>query len=91
MNSQLCNSGTTGAMEYVDPVTAATVALPAGPGSVEVVLPNKEFTTQAWLMVQITPIIDQPFFGRVLYDTPAFASVLEYSCVPASGTACASE
>lgn len=91
VNSLLCDSAATGAMEYVEPATSATVSLPPGHGAIEVVLPNTEFTAQALMMVQVTPVIIPPFFSRVLYDTAEFSSGVEFACIPARGTACAPE
>lgn len=51
------------------------------------------------VIIQVSPVVQvdipspggsvlNPFMSRILYDTPDFASVLEFSCIPASGTSC---
>ena len=98
--SQMCTSETTGATDYVEPAGSVVVDLPPGQGSVEAVIKGVDFEATAMLMVQISPIVVadlpsplgavlSPNFARVLYDTPDFASGLEFTCIPAKGkTSC---
>jgi len=94
--SQMCTSEATGATDYVEPAGAVVVDLPPGQGSVEAVIKGVDFEAVAGLMVQISPIVVAdlpspagavlgPNFARVLYDTPDFASALEFTCIPAKG------
>ncbi len=61
------------------------VDLPPGPGKVEAVIKKVNLPVTGALMVQITPVIDGPFYSRVLYDSTSFASKIEFKCVPAKG------
>lgn len=83
--SQLCDSGATGAMDYVEPNTSVVAPLPAGPGVLEVETPAAKFSAQAVLMFQITPILVPPFVGRVFYDAASYESRIEFMCIPAKG------
>jgi hypothetical protein len=46
------------------------------------------------LMVQLTPVaraaerVLDPFFARVVYDSPEFASSLQFKCIPVRGKSC---
>jgi hypothetical protein len=76
-----------------------TLELPPGTGSVEAVLEDVDFTSVGSLMLQLSPAVQvplpspvnpvlSPFISRVLYDTPDFASSIEFSCIPTSGKSC---
>jgi hypothetical protein len=45
-------------------------------------------------MVQLTPVaraaerVLDPFFARVVYDSPEFASSLQFKCIPVRGKSC---
>lgn len=83
--SQMCDSETTGAMDYVEPGASVVAPLPPGPGVVEVKTPNAKFEAQALLMFQITPILVPPFMARVLYDAETYDSRIEFMCIPPKG------
>lgn len=86
--SLLCNSATAGTMDYPTPDGEVRVALPPGPATVEAVIEDVSFEVGSVLMVQLTPVILPPFFGRVLYDSTDTPSRIELSCVPARGRSC---
>lgn len=77
----------TGAADYIEPAVSQTVPLPAGSGTVSVTMKGADFTAIGNLMLQLTPVIASPFFGRVLCDVES--SKIELTCIPASGTTCA--
>jgi hypothetical protein len=84
--TQTCASNDVSQGDYPTPAAEATVDLPAGPGVSEVVLEKVNFKAVAALTVMILP--NGPVPGRVLYDSPDFASSLEFSCIPKSGKTC---
>lgn len=101
IGASLCDSDTppTPTRNYIEPAGEAVVSLPAGAGTVEAVMEDVDLTAIGSVVIQISPVIAvdipspggsvlNPFMSRILYDTPDFASVLEFSCIPASGTAC---
>ncbi|HYO61951.1 MAG TPA: hypothetical protein VEU29_08650 [Actinomycetota bacterium] len=83
--SQLCNNDLTGAAAYPEPAGTVRVDLPQGPGNVEAVIEGVKFKAGSKLMLQLTPVVESPFFGRVLYDSTAFVSSIEFGCIPAKG------
>jgi hypothetical protein len=81
LSAQACNES------YVPPFGTTTVAMPDGSGTVEATIEGLDFTAQAGMMIQITPILGgPPAYGRVFYGTDA--SKIEFSCVPTSGKSC---
>jgi hypothetical protein len=82
---QLCTNETLGVFDYPEPAGEVRVSLPPGAGTVEAVIEGVKFKATSLLMVQLTPVITPPFFGRVLYDSPTAASKIEFSCTPAKG------
>lgn len=99
VGSSLCDSEATGANDYVEPAGAVTVDLPPGPGTVEAVMKNVNFKAIGSIIVQVSPVVAvdipspggsvlNPFVSRILYDTPDFASSLQFSCIPARGKSC---
>lgn len=86
VSEQLCDA------KYPTPAAQVTVALPAGQGVVEAVIPKVNFTAEAKLMIQISPTpvgTDTPGPGRVFYDSTADPSRVEFTCLPRSGASCA--
>lgn len=83
--SQLCTNDLTGAAEYPEPAGSVRVSLPPGPGTVEAVIEGVKFKAGSKLMLQLTPVVESPYFGRVLYDSTSFASSIEFNCIPAKG------
>jgi hypothetical protein len=84
---------------YPDPAGAVTVDLPPGPGPTEAVIKGVNFKAAGSMIVQVSPVVAvdipspggailSPLISRILYDTPDFASSLEFSCIPASGKSC---
>ncbi|HJR46102.1 MAG TPA: hypothetical protein VJ927_10915 [Actinomycetota bacterium] len=99
INASMCDSPATGATDYVDPAGEVTVELPPGQGTVEAVMKGVNFKAAGVVIVQISPAVAvdvpdpagsilNPVMARVLYDTPEFASALEFNCIPASGKTC---
>lgn len=84
--SQTCASNDLAEGDYPKPAAQATVSLPPGPGETEVVLKNVRFDAAGSMMLQILPV--GPLPGRVLYDSPDFASRIEFTCIPKSGKSC---
>lgn len=83
VNSQLCTQETLGAMDYPEPAGEVRVNLPPGPGVTEAVIEGVNFKAGSVLMLQLTPVVEGPFFGRVLYDSTDFVSMIEFRCTPA--------
>lgn len=87
--SQLCTNETLGAFDYPEPAAEVRVDLPPGPGTVEAVIEGAKFKAGSLLMLQLTPVVESPFFGRVLYDSTSYVSKIEFNCIPAKGaTSC---
>lgn len=86
--------------DYVKPAAEVEASLPAGMGTVEVVIPKVNFSAKQSLMLQISPfiLVDTPdptpfnvlgpFVSRVVYDSTAAPSALEFTCIP-KGKSCA--
>lgn len=91
--SLLCTSTLGGSADYPEPAGEVTVDLPAGHGTIEAVFEDLDFVASANLMIQVSPEttpvgpeeVMAPFVARVLYDTPDFASSVEFQCIPAKG------
>jgi hypothetical protein len=79
---QMCNDA------YPEPAAVATVALPSGQGEVEAVFEDVNFTASRVVMLQVTPVLTPPYFGRMYYGSTAAPSKLEFKCIPASGKTC---
>lgn len=82
---QLCTNETLGVHDYPEPVGEIRVTLAPGPGSTEAVMEGLKFKASSKLMVQLTPVIDAPSFGRVLYDAEGFDSKIQFNCIPPKG------
>jgi len=82
VNSQLCTQETLGAFDYPEPAGEVRVNLPPGPGSTEAVIERVNFKAGSLLMLQLTPVVEGPFVGRVLYDSTQFVSKIELKCTP---------
>jgi hypothetical protein len=92
--SLLCTSELAETNAYPRPAAEVTVNLPPGGGTVKAVTKKVRFRATRSLMVQITPatgpaadLLD-PFVARVVYDSPEFASSLQFKCIPARGRSC---
>jgi hypothetical protein len=92
--SLLCDSGLAETNDYPKPAAEVTVDLPPGGGTVAAVTKKVRFRAIQSLMVQITPasgpaadLLD-PFVARVVYDSPEFASSLQFKCIPVRGKSC---
>lgn len=89
INSLMCTSTAAGTNDYPEPPASVTVPLPPGPGEVVAEIKGvKPFKATSNLMLQITPVLVPPFFGRVLYDSDSAVSKIELMCIPASGKTC---
>lgn len=99
--ASLCDSDlpTGPTQNYVDPAGEVVVSLPPGAGTVEAIMEDVVLNAIGSVVIQISPVVAvdipspggsvlNPFMSRILYDTADFASVLEFSCIPASGTSC---
>ncbi len=92
--SLLCDQETLGANDYPKPAAEVTVDLPPGGGTVKAVTKSVRFRATRSLMVQITPATAPaggflaPFVARVVYDSPEFASSLQFKCIPSRGRSC---
>ena len=101
VGAQMCTSENpvSSSDAYPDPAGAVTVDLPAGPGTTEAIIKGVNFKAAGSMIVQVSPTVAvdipspggsllNPFISRILYDTPEFASSLEFKCIPASGSSC---
>jgi hypothetical protein len=91
--SLLCTSDLAETNAYPKPAAEVTVDLPPGGGTVKAVTKRVRFRATRSLMVQITPATGptghlDPFVARVVYDSPEFASSLQFKCIPARGRSC---
>jgi hypothetical protein len=91
--SLLCTSDLAETNDYPKPAAEVTVDLPPGGGTVKAVTKSVRFRATRSLMVQITPDTGptghlDPFVARVIYDSPEFASSLQFKCIPARGRSC---
>ena len=84
--AQACASNDTSTGVYPEPAAEATVDLPPGPGTSEIVLKKVNFKAIQGMTVMILP--HGPLPGRVLYDSADYASSLTFSCIPKSGKSC---
>ena len=84
---QSCTSGTAGVTAFVEPLSSVDVAIPAGQNEVEIVFEDIDVSVLSNMIVEIhqTSPASQ---GRILYDSPAAASRLEFNCIPTSGQSC---
>jgi hypothetical protein len=92
-----CTSEVSGSADYPEPAGETVVDLPPGTGEVTATLKNVKAKAIGSLLVQISPAhmdtpagrqVFPPSFARVLYDTPDFASRIEFTCIPAKGKRC---
>lgn len=84
--SQTCASNDLSEGGYPEPAGEVVVDLPAGTGEVEAVIEDVNFNVLGSLVLMVLP--EGPAAARVLYDSPDFASRVEFSCLPASGKTC---
>ena len=85
-----CTSSAAGTDAFVDPLSEVQVEVPPGQNEVEIVFENVNVKVISNMIVELhqsTPTNQ----GRVLYDSPDFASRLEFRCVPASGKSCVTQ
>ena len=76
VNQMLCNES------YFEPRLETTVTVPQGRETVTAVLKNSKLPVKHFLMVQISPTFvggDTPGFGRILYDSSAAPSRVEFT------------
>ena len=78
-----CNDG------YIPPNKEVTVTVPAGQSKVDVIFKKLNLKAQANVMLMLSTGSPDAQ-GRVLYDSPAAESVLQFQCAPASGKSCTS-
>lgn len=76
-----CNEG------YIEPAQEVLVQIPAGHSEVDIVFKDLRLKATANVMIEL--LSQSPGAqGRVLYDSPDLASVLEFKCIPAKGKTC---
>ena len=71
------------------PVATTRIDLTPGAGPSEGVIKNVSIDVQGVLVMTVLPIPSPPFAGRLLYDSPDFASRIQFDCIPTRGTSCA--
>jgi len=81
-----CTSSNTGADAFVPPVSETTVEVPAGANEVAFNFENVKIAVLANLVVQMHTTTPSP--GRLLYDSPEFATRIEFKCIPKNGKTC---
>ena len=84
-----CTSSNTGATDFQPPVAEVTVDVPAGSNEVMIELPGLKGKKVAYSMIVQLHQTSPAKPGRVLYDSADYATRVEFSCIPASGTSCA--
>jgi hypothetical protein len=72
---------------YIEPAAEVMAAVPAGHGHFHLVFPKLRLKAESSVMIELigTGVHSN---GRVLYDTPDLASVLQFKCIPATGSSC---
>jgi hypothetical protein len=73
---------------YIEPAAEVIAEVPAGHGHFHVVFKDLKLEAGSTVMIELigTGVHSN---GRVLYDTPDLASVLQFKCIPARGKSCA--
>lgn len=82
-----CTSSATGAAAFVDPLGEVVVDVPPGQNEIEIVFENINVSAISNMIVELHQSAPTNQ-GRVLYDSPDFASRLVFDCIPASGKSC---
>jgi hypothetical protein len=76
---------------YVAPASEVQFDVPAGQNEVEVVFEKLNLKATSFIMVEIL-VPSGPAYGgqigRLLYDSTATPTSIEFGCVPAAGTSC---
>jgi hypothetical protein len=82
-----CTSAAAGVDAFVPANAEQVVDIPAGANEVAIIFKKLKLKVTNNIIVELhqTSPTNQ---GRVLYDSPEFASRLEFNCVPASGKTC---
>lgn len=83
-----CNASATGAADFKEPQLEQDVEVPPGLNEVEVVFEKVRIPVGYNIVAQIHSTAPNSQ-GRVLYDSPDFATRIEFDCIPKSGKACA--
>ena len=83
-----CTASTTGAADFKEPQLQQDVEIPPGVNEVQVVFKNVRIPVGYNMVAQIHST-SPGAQGRVLYDSPDFATRIEFNCIPKSGKACA--
>ena len=76
---------------YIEPASEVDVELPSGQGEVEIVFPDLNLKAVTGISVEILAPSGTDWggqVGRLLYDSPAALTRLEFNCIPASGKSC---
>jgi hypothetical protein len=83
-----------GSTGYTPPVASQVVDLAPGPAENEIVFRKVSFSTFANIVVMVTPVMEEtagvfyPWQTRLLYDSPDFATRIEFRCKPLLGRSC---
>lgn len=72
---------------YVQPASEVVVDVPPGHSEVEIVFDRLRLRVGSQVMIELLSG-GSGQQGRILYDTPDLASVLEFKCIPARGKSC---
>jgi hypothetical protein len=86
LTTQTCGPNDTSDGTYPVPAAETMVDLAPGSGETTAILKNVNFKAQAVLTFMILP--EGPAPARVLYDSPDYASSLEFTCIPKTGRTC---
>lgn len=82
-----CTSSAAGTDAFVPPIGEVVVTVPPGQNEVEIVFEDIDAVATFNMIVELhqnSPTSQ----GRVLFDSPSFASRVEFPCIPASGKSC---
>jgi hypothetical protein len=72
---------------YVEPASEVVADVPAGHSEVEIVFDKLRLKAGSQVMIELLAG-GSGQQGRILYDSPDLASVLQFSCIPARGRSC---
>ena len=82
-----CTSATAGVADYREPNSTVEVSVPAGHNEVEIDFPGLKGKKVGSIMVVELHTNSAGSQGRVFYDSPEMATRIEFSCIPAKGSA----
>jgi hypothetical protein len=86
-----CTSSTAGVSDFRDPVAEVDVEVPAGANEVVIDFPGLKGMKVGAIMVVELHTNSPTSQGRVLYDSADYPTRIEFSCIPAKGSATCSQ